>query len=47
MSEWTYIGIAFGLTWVTLTVYALYLRNRAARAAHAWKATVRGNGERQ
>ena len=28
MSEWTYIGIAYGLTWVTFVAYGLMLRAR-------------------
>ena len=32
MSEWTYIGAAFGLTWAVLGGYALYLRGRMIQA---------------
>lgn len=35
MSEWTYVGAAYGLTWVTLAAYALYVRGRVRRAADA------------
>lgn len=35
MSEWTYIAIAYGLTWLTFAVYALMLRARHSRLAAA------------
>ena len=33
MSEWFYIYAAYGLTWATFAVYALYLRARRRRIA--------------
>jgi hypothetical protein len=32
VSEWVFIGAAYGLTWLTLGGYALYLRARTRRA---------------
>lgn len=32
MSEWSYIGSAYGVTWLALTGYALYLRARTRQA---------------
>lgn len=40
MSEWTYVWAAYGLTWITLTVYAIHLRRRADRATRAWASTT-------
>lgn len=31
MSEWTFVGIAYGLTWLTFAGYALVLRARRRR----------------
>lgn len=31
MSEWTFVGIAYGLTWLTFAGYALALRARRRR----------------
>lgn len=31
MSEWSFIYAAYGLTWITFVVYALYLRARRRR----------------
>ena len=35
MSEWIYVWIAYGLTWLVLTVYAGYVVGRARRAEAA------------
>jgi hypothetical protein len=35
MSEWFYIRLAFGLTWVVLAVYTLLLLRRSRSAADA------------
>lgn len=43
MSEWSYIYVAYGLTWVTLAAYALYLRARR-RQVEASALTVHGHG---
>jgi len=32
MSEWGFVGAAYGLTWAVLVGYAIYLRNRVRRA---------------
>ena len=32
MSNWFYIGVAFGLTWAVLVAYFLYLGRRTRRA---------------
>lgn len=45
MSEWVYIGAAYGLTWATLIAYGLYVWSRGSRAAEAWDAIVRKTGE--
>ena len=44
MSEWFYIRLAFGLTWVVLAGYTLVLIRRARSAADALR-QVRGGGE--
>lgn len=43
MSEWFYIWLAFGLTWLVLGGYAWRLRGRQAAAERA----LRHNGGRQ
>ena len=35
MSEWTYIGLSYGLTWVVLAGYAVYLLQKRSRAREA------------
>lgn len=37
MSEWAYIGAAYGLTWATLATYGVYLVRRRARAMRAYE----------
>lgn len=32
MSEWAYVGAAYGLTWVVLAVYTVYIRQRVRRS---------------
>lgn len=32
MTEWTYIGMAYGLTWIVLATYTAYVRSRVRRA---------------
>jgi CcmD family protein len=31
MSEWTYITLAYGITWAALIGYAIYLARQSAR----------------
>jgi len=33
MSEWIYVGTAYGLTWAALAVYSLTVRARRRKAA--------------
>ncbi|HEX7118750.1 MAG TPA: CcmD family protein [Longimicrobiales bacterium] len=40
MSEWSYVGAAYGLTWAVLTGYVLYLRSRIRRARHVLEQTL-------
>jgi hypothetical protein len=35
MNEWNFVGAAYGLTWVVLAGYALYLNGRARAAREA------------
>ena len=35
MSEWPYVIAAYGLTWIVLGGYSVYLHVRAARARRA------------
>ena len=42
MSEWVYIGAAYGLTWITLAVYSAYLVRRRARAIQEWRRSEPG-----
>jgi hypothetical protein len=35
MTEWTYIAMAYGLTWIVLASYTAYLRARVRRAEEA------------
>lgn len=47
MSEWTYIWMAYGLTWATITIYLIYLVRRSQAAAATWhRAAGAGGGER-
>ena len=32
MSEWTYIGMAYGAAWVVLATYIVHVRRRLRRA---------------
>ncbi|MHB1170378.1 MAG: hypothetical protein ACYC28_13965 [Longimicrobiales bacterium] len=32
MSEWTYVNVAYALTWITFAVYALSLHRRRQQA---------------
>jgi predicted MFS family arabinose efflux permease len=32
VSEWAYIGVAYGLTWAVLAAYAAYVVRRGRRA---------------
>ena len=41
MSNWGYVGLAYGLTYVSLAVYTIYLMRRRARAEAALRADVR------
>ena len=40
MSNWFYVGLAFGATYVVLAGYTLYLMRRRARAQHALRAEL-------
>jgi hypothetical protein len=40
MSSWFYVGLAFGITYVVLGAYTLYLMRRRARARHALQAEL-------
>lgn len=40
MSNWYYVGLAYGVTYFTLTAYAIYLVRRRARAEHALQAEL-------
>lgn len=44
MSEWSYIGTAYGLTWVTFAVYLLLLNRRRLRALEAARIEAGGAG---
>jgi hypothetical protein len=44
MSDWGYIGLAYGLTWTTLAVYFLTLLRRRSRALRAAAIDAAGNG---
>jgi hypothetical protein len=47
MSEWFYINLAYGLTWVTLAGYAAYLTRRGTAARAAWRrADLEKGGQR-
>jgi heme exporter protein CcmD len=35
MSNWYYVGLAYGITYFVLAGYAVYLIRRRARAQHA------------
>lgn len=43
MSEWTFIGAAYGLTWAVLGGYALYLRGRMRAAREALNSAEAGS----
>ena len=40
MSNWFYVGLAFGTSYVVLGGYTLYLMRRRARALHALRAEL-------
>ena len=44
MSEWFYIRLAYGITWVVLAGYTLLLIRRSRAAEHALR-KVRGGNE--
>ncbi len=41
MSEWGYVGVAYGLTWLTLIGYGIYLGSRVRRARRLLERTTR------
>ena len=41
MSNWFYVGLAYGVTYVSLAIYTIYLMRRRARAEAALRADVR------
>ena len=40
MSNWFYVGLAYGITYFVLAGYALYLIRRRSRAEHALRAEL-------
>ena len=40
MSNWFYVGLAYGATYVGLLAYGVYLLRRRARAQHALHAEL-------
>lgn len=40
MSNWFYVGLAYGVTYVSLVVYTVYLMRRRARAEEALRAEL-------
>jgi hypothetical protein len=44
MSEWSYVYGAYGLTWASFLLYALYVRARRVRAEQAGAATTTDRG---
>ena len=47
MSEWTYIGAAYGLTWVVLAAYIAYVRRRLGRAEAVAREAAAAGAERR
>lgn len=46
MSNWSYVGLAYGVTYVVLAVYTIYLFRARVRAREALEAEMhrQGNG---
>lgn len=44
MSNWFYVGLAYGITYVALSGYAIYLIRRRARALKALRAEQQRRG---
>lgn len=44
MSEWNYVAAAYGLTWVVLAGYAVYLMRRVRRARNRLDLVTRRGG---
>lgn len=44
MSEWIYVGAAFGLTWVVLAGYLLHLNGRTRQARQMVESSGREGG---
>ena len=40
MSNWFYVGLAFGTTYVVLAAYTMYLMRRRVRAQHSLEAEL-------
>lgn len=40
MSNWFYVGLAYGVTYFTLAAYVIYLVRRRAGAEHALRAEL-------
>jgi hypothetical protein len=47
MTNWTYIWMAYGLTWIVLASYSTYLRLRVRRAEEAARGAHDERGERR
>lgn len=45
MSEWFYIGLAYGVTYVVLLGYGLYLRGRYRAARTLAERTIKGGAQ--
>lgn len=45
MSEWVFIGAAYGLTWVMFAAYGLYVRARLSRARSAYAQLQQNRGD--
>lgn len=39
MSNWTFVGVAYGLTWIVLAGYALSIASRRRRLKRLWSET--------
>ena len=46
MSNWTFIGMAYGATWVVLATYMVYLRRRLGRAEAVAREAAAGDERR-
>lgn len=44
MNEWAFIGAAYGLSWLVLSGYAVYLYRRHGSARESFRRTARSEG---